>query len=71
MLLHLKDLDLLEELKLKGFLSQGYLDLGELYSDMKRKDESLKYLKKAEGMFKEMGMDYFLNKTQKLLERIQ
>ena len=28
-------------------------------------------IKKAEELFEEMGMDYYLDKTQKLLERIQ
>lgn len=38
--------------------------------DMGRKEEALKYLKMAEGMSKEMGMVYYLNKTQEVLKRI-
>ena len=58
------------ELNTKPHLSQGYLYLGDLYNQIRRKDEALKYLRKAEGMFKEMEMDYYLNKTQELLARL-
>lgn len=51
-------------------LSQGYLHLGDLHNDMDRKDEALNYLKKAEAMFTEMEMDYYIKKTQEVLERL-
>jgi hypothetical protein len=35
-----------------------------------QKDKALENLKKAEGMFREMGMDYWLAKTHKALERL-
>ena len=59
-----------EEEKLKPFLAQGYLFLGELYGNRKQPDKALEKLKKAEGMFQEMGMDYWLGKTQDILERL-
>ena len=59
-----------EELKLKPLLFQGYRLLGELYADTGQREKSLINLKKAEGMFKEMGMDYYLAKTQGLLEKL-
>jgi hypothetical protein len=46
----------------------GYLFLGEVYVDTGQKDKALETLKKAEGMFKEMGMDYWLVKTQDALK---
>ena len=66
----LKGIKMGEDLKLKPLYSQGYLVLGELYADMGRQDEARKNLKKAEENFLEMGMDYDLDKTQRLLERI-
>ena len=65
-----KGIKMLDEMNLRLFLSHGYFDLGELYNDMGRKDEALKYFKIAEGMYNEMGMDYYLDKTQKLLKRL-
>ncbi|GAG25692.1 unnamed protein product, partial [marine sediment metagenome] len=36
-----------------------------------QKEKALETLKKADGMFREMGMDYWLRRTQEVLERIQ
>ena len=66
----LKGIQLLEELKLKAYISQGYSYLGDLYNDMGRKQEAFEHLRKAEDMFQEMGMDYHLNKTHEALARI-
>jgi tetratricopeptide (TPR) repeat protein len=66
----LHGIKILEELKLKPDLFQGYHLLGELYADTGQREKSLINLKKAEGMFKEMGMDYYLAKTQKVLEKL-
>jgi len=65
-----KGIKMLNDMKTKPYLSQGHLFLGDLYSDMGQKEESLKHLRKAEGMFQEMGMDYWLDKTKELLERL-
>jgi membrane protein DedA with SNARE-associated domain len=40
--------------------AQGHLFLGELYVHADQKEKALKHLKKAETMFQEMGMDYWL-----------
>ncbi len=48
----------------------GYLFLGELYLDTGQKEKALENLKKAGGMFKEMGMDYWLAKTDEVLKRL-
>ena len=63
----LKGINILEELRIKSWYSVGYLFLGEVYADSGQKDKALEILKKAEGMFKEMEMDYWLTKTQKAL----
>jgi predicted ATPase/class 3 adenylate cyclase len=66
----LKGIDMLQELRLKPYVSQGYLYLGELYIDTGQKAKALEKLKKAEKMFREMGMDYWLARTQKVLARL-
>jgi len=60
-----------EDLGLKPYQAQGYVRFAGFYADTGRKEESLKTLKQAEGMFREMGMDYWLAKTEKALEKLQ
>jgi tetratricopeptide (TPR) repeat protein len=67
----LKGIKIYEELKIKTHSVLGYFFLGEMYVDTGQKDKALETLKKAEGMFREMRMDYWLNKTQEVLERFQ
>jgi len=62
---------ILDELKLRPLFSLGYYYLGELYIDTGQGEKALETLKKAEGMFQEMGMDYWLRRTQEVLERVQ
>jgi tetratricopeptide (TPR) repeat protein len=64
----LKGIKIDEELKIKTYYALGYYYLGELYADTGQKDKALETLKTAEGMFQDMGMDYWLAKTQKVLE---
>jgi class 3 adenylate cyclase/tetratricopeptide (TPR) repeat protein len=66
----LQGMKILDELKLKPFYALGYTSLGELYADSGQKEKALENLKKAEQMFREMGMDYWLAKTQEVLERL-
>jgi hypothetical protein len=61
----------LDEMKIKPWVSQGYLYLGELYADTGKREKALENLKKAEAMFQEMGMDYWLARTKKLLEMVR
>jgi class 3 adenylate cyclase/tetratricopeptide (TPR) repeat protein len=65
-----RGISILNELKTKPFLSIGYLFLGEFCNVVGRHDESLKNLHLAEVMFQEMGMDYWLAKTQEVLETV-
>ena len=60
-----------DELETKPFYAQGYLNLGEVYADAGQKEKAIENLKKAEAMFQEMGMDYWLTRTKKLLEMIR
>jgi tetratricopeptide (TPR) repeat protein len=66
----LKGIKILEEMNVKPWCSEGYLCLGELYADTGKREKALQNLKKAEGMFKEMGMDYWLARTQGVLGRL-
>ncbi|MFQ5976420.1 MAG: guanylate cyclase, partial [Candidatus Hydrothermarchaeales archaeon] len=66
----LQGIKILDELKLKPLYAQGYLFLGELYADTGQQDKALESMKKAEEMFREMGMDYWLAKTQEVLGRL-
>jgi tetratricopeptide (TPR) repeat protein len=66
----MKGIKIFEEIKSRPSLSRGYYYLGELYNNMDRKNDALKYLKKAEEMFKEMEMDYYYDKSQELLEKV-
>jgi len=67
----LQGISILDELKMRPLCSHGYLYLGELYADTGEREKALEYLKKVEGMYKEMGMDYGLRQTQSVLERLQ
>ena len=66
----LKGMKILEELKLKPWYSLGHLFLGELYADASQKEKAVENLKKAEGPFQEMGMDYWLARTRKFLAEL-
>jgi tetratricopeptide (TPR) repeat protein len=66
----LQGMRMLEELKLRPWLAEGYLFLGELYADTGQTEKALETLKKAKASFSEMGMDYWLRRTQQVLERV-
>jgi len=63
----LKGIEICKELKIKTNYSLGYLYLGQLYLNGGEKEKALENIKKAEGMFQEMGMDYWLAKAQEVL----
>jgi len=67
----LKGVKILEQLKVKSYASVGYLFLGELYSDIDRKEMALKHIDKADAMFKEMGMEYWHVQAQILLNKLK
>jgi tetratricopeptide (TPR) repeat protein len=61
-----KGMKIADELKLKPAYAQGYLFLGELYGNAGQKEKATENLKKAETMFQEMGMDYWLGTARKV-----
>ena len=67
----LQGIDILEQLKLKPWAYQGYLHLGKLYADTGQTAKALQALEKAEVAFEEMGMDYWLQRAQDVLAKVQ
>ena len=67
----LQGISILTELKLKPLYSTGFINLAEHYADIGQTEKALENLRKAKGMFHEMGMDYWLARTQKILERLK
>lgn len=66
----LKGIEICKELGTKPNYAAGYLCLGQLYLNAGEKEKAIDNLKKAEGMFREMGMDYWLTKTREVLGRL-
>jgi hypothetical protein len=54
----------------KGTITLAIHWLGEVYAESGRREEALVHLKKAEGMFAEMGMDYWLARSRGALARL-
>jgi tetratricopeptide (TPR) repeat protein len=67
----LKGISILDELKLKPSASLGHFFLGELYADTRQMEKALETLKKAKVEFEDMGMDYWLHRTQEVLARVK
>jgi len=63
----LKGVEICTELRIKPYYALGHLYLGQLYLNAGEKEKAGENLKKAEGMFQEMGMDYWLTQTRKAL----
>ncbi len=60
-----------DEAKARTLCAQVHLRLGEFYVDTSQRQKALETLEKAREMCREMGMDYWLAKTEKVLERLQ
>ncbi len=60
-------LSLADELQIRPYYAVGLLRMGEIYADSGQKEAAIEKLKRAEEMFQEMGMDYWLGKTQEVL----
>jgi class 3 adenylate cyclase/tetratricopeptide (TPR) repeat protein len=67
----LQGIGILEDLRIRPYSSQGYLALGELYADTGQPDKALEALKKAEAEFRDMGMDYWLRRTEEVLAKVE
>jgi class 3 adenylate cyclase/tetratricopeptide (TPR) repeat protein len=67
----LRGINILDQLKTRPWCAEGYLYLGELYTETGQREKALEYLNKAKGMFQEMTMNYWLCRTQDVLSRFQ
>jgi hypothetical protein len=67
----LKGMKIVDELGARPFYAQGCFYLGDLYADAGQKEKAIENLKEAEAMFQEMGMDYWLARTKKLLKMVR
>ena len=66
----LKGMEILQELKIKAIYSSGYLILGELYLEAGEQEKAKNNLVKAEALYQEMGMDYWLARTKEVMQRL-
>jgi tetratricopeptide (TPR) repeat protein len=67
----LDGLKMLEDLQIKPLQAMGHLNLGESYAIAGQTEKALASLKKAQQMCQEMGMDYYLDRTEKALEKLE
>ena len=63
-------IQILKELKLKLYLPFGYFCRGEMYADAGRREDALKNLKKAETMYREMGIGFWPARIKEVLGRL-
>ena len=66
----LRGINILEKLELKPFYTLGRFFLGEFYLDAGQREKAAESLKKADGMFQEMGMDYWSDRTKEVMQRL-
>ena len=59
-----------EERRYRSFMAEGHLFLGELYSARGQGEKAREHLKRAEGMFQDMGMDYWLPQVKTALREL-
>ncbi len=59
------------DMQLKSHEPWGHLFLGEAYAIAGQRDKALASLQKARRMCREMGMDYYLARAEKALERLE
>ena len=67
----LEGINIYKEMNVRPYYSQGYLLLGDMYTDAGRVDEARKYLEKAKSNFKDLGLDFWLSRTHAVLARLQ
>ena len=66
----LKGIKILKELELRPYLTQSYFHLGEFYANTGRKEKALENLSKSLSMCQEMGIGYWPDKIQEILDRL-
>jgi len=67
----LEGLKIEEDLQLRPLQAWGHVFLGETYAIAGQKAKALSSLNKAHQMCQEMGMDYWLARTEKALEKLK
>ncbi len=67
----LHGMKILDEAKTKPYYAYGCLYLGELYAHAGHKEKALSSLRRAWEMMQDMGMDYWLARTEKALKALQ
>jgi class 3 adenylate cyclase/tetratricopeptide (TPR) repeat protein len=67
----LRGIEIMKELKIRPLYAYGYLHLGEAYAFAGQREKALENLKKGEAMFQEMGMDYYVRRTQEDMAKLQ
>jgi len=60
-----------EGCKYRSIIAEGHLFLGELYSARGQGEKAQYHLKRAEGMFQDMGMDYWLTQAKTALRELE
>ncbi|MBW1911646.1 MAG: tetratricopeptide repeat protein [Deltaproteobacteria bacterium] len=53
-----------------NFLAREHLCLGEIYANNGQKEKALEHLNKALSMCQEMGIEYWPDKIQEVLDRL-
>jgi tetratricopeptide (TPR) repeat protein len=66
-----RGIEMAEERQIRPFVAYGYSFLGELYASRGEREKALEHLKKAIGMYQEMGMDYWLPQAQAALAKLE
>jgi tetratricopeptide (TPR) repeat protein len=66
----IQGIEISDKLRGKPMIAEGYLHLGDLHIDIGKTEKAREDLHKADEMFRDMGMDYWLKKTQEALGRL-
>ena len=66
----LEGIKILQELQVKPYQAEGYLQLGEFYIGAGQNEKALENLQKALEMFRDMETDFWVGKTQKILDSL-
>jgi class 3 adenylate cyclase/tetratricopeptide (TPR) repeat protein len=65
-----RGMEILSEAKLRPWYTMGYLYMGQVYALTGQKEKARENLHKAEAMYREMGMDYHLRRTQEAMAKL-
>jgi tetratricopeptide (TPR) repeat protein len=68
-----KAIGMFEMAEMKARAAMGYLTLGEIYADAGKREQAAANLKRAEGMYREMGVipeSYWLRRAREATERL-